>query len=263
MKWEFMMPDSHASKPTTVMPKGLAGTVEYGFNANTWSFTPNSIFTVTFTKQDPTGSGKGWVYLKDFHLSPNDTAFSVPDGMLARPEPGYDQTNTTIFHGTHSVDEQDFKVSLSASLKMDGVSTSVSTSLATHSSITTNTKQSTALIAAWKAFYSVDVIDPPGLDADFEAALKQLPEPYAASQQGQFATFFESYGTHYLRHGMFGGTFTMRTVPVRSRTRYRSARPGSRPASRRDLVTAWTPPKPKPSSRKQPGRSWAPPTRRP
>ncbi|MBC9877901.1 hypothetical protein G8O24_11170 [Bradyrhizobium sp. INPA01-394B] len=199
-------------KPAIIMPKGLEATVIFGFNAKQWSFMPRRIFRPTYAEQDPSGTGRGWIYLKDVHISLEDTAFSVPDGMEARPDPRFGLTKTLVFHGTHALDEHEFKMSVKSSVSIEGFNSSVSTSLATKSSVTTNTKQSTALIAEWKAFYAVDVVDPPHLEVDFAAALKALPASHSADNQPVFEAFFAKWGTHYLSHGVYGGTYRMSTV---------------------------------------------------
>jgi hypothetical protein len=45
-----------------------------------------------------------------------------------------------------------------------------------------------------------------------------LPIPYDASNQGKFNDFFKEWGTHYLTHGIYGGTYNMSTVLSESDT---------------------------------------------
>jgi hypothetical protein len=167
------------------MAKGLEATAPFGFNAKEWAFTPNQLFNLTLNNQGLEGSDKGWVYLKDSHLSMQDTAFSVPDGMVARPDPRFKTTNVVVFHGTHALNEQEFNASVSSSVSIDGVGGSISTSVATKSSITQNTKQSTALIAEWKAFYSLDVVTPPRAGRGFRGGAQKVADPLRRQQSGQ------------------------------------------------------------------------------
>lgn len=206
-------------KPTTIMPKGLEATVLFGFNAKDWAFTSRRIFAPTFKKQDPSGSGQGWINLRDSNTSTQDTPFSVPDGMEARPEPSFARTSTTAFQGTDSLDEGDFNASVSLSLNIEGFSSAACTSVAQHSQVATKAIHKTALVGSWKGLYSIDVVEPPRLTDEFRAALKTLPIPYAAGDQARFDHFFDNWGTHYLQHGIYGGTFILRTVLSEEDTR--------------------------------------------
>jgi hypothetical protein len=198
---------------TRNLPPGLnATTIAHGFDVTTWTFLYTPVFVLSYDQQDP-DQGIGVVTLRHGGA---DVTYDVPDGMtvLASYEAG--GTETMIFHGRHSIDEDKFSTSVEASLSTTGVSGSASFALATTSKIDTNDTQSTTAISYYKQIYTYhrDAVQP--LSAAFASEIGALPSSYSPAQDGVFQAFFKKWGTHVLASGTFGGNWVMNTFIAES-----------------------------------------------
>lgn len=195
------------------LPPGLNATViAHGFDATTWDFLYQPVFVLSYAQQDP-DQGIGVVTLRH---GGQDVTYDVPDGMTVIAQTLASGTETMIFHGRHSIDEDKFSTSVEASLSTTGVSASASFALATTSKIDTNDTQSTTAISYYKQIYTYHRDAVGSLSPGFVSDIGALPSAYSPAQDGLFQAFFKKWGTHFLTAGTFGGNWVMNTFIAES-----------------------------------------------
>jgi hypothetical protein len=177
----------------------LNGKINYGFNAKTWQFCDTQeLLPMTFT------AGRQ-IQLRHGN---SDITYAVPDGVLMETHNANHGTNAMTFQGTHALDEQKFNSSVSASLSVEGVSASTSLDLAKSSSIDDDEKVTTTIISYWKTIYMVRRQQATSRSDAFVSAVADLFN----REPRNFSDFFDTWGTHTLLEGYFGGLWKMKTV---------------------------------------------------
>ena len=180
------------------LPPGLDdGAIDCGFDAATWQFFDAPVFAPSYGNKTVTLDGK---------------TYDVADGTTVRGHNMVHGTQSMVFVGVHSVDDQAFSSSVEASLGLDEVSASTSVSLATTSEIGKDDERTTTVIAYCKEVYSYERDARGDLSADFTAALAALPTAFNPANKAAFIQFFQAWGTHYLTKGHFGGNWVMHTL---------------------------------------------------
>ena len=183
------------------LPQGLDPTViACGFDAVSWDFLHRPIFDLTFTNRTVNlRQGNGFAQ------------YDVPDGMTVDPDYSFDYMQAMIFKGVHCLDEETYSSSMEASLGVDGVSLTASTSLARFSSIETDDKETTTTVGCYKIIYHFTRDEVGNLLPPFKDDLDGLPSSFESGTSDKFFDFFRKWGTHFLAGGFFGGDFVMNT----------------------------------------------------
>lgn len=195
----FLALSALSDEPATMPEPALNGKINYGFNAKTWQFCDaQELLPMTFT------AGRQ-IQLRQ---SNSNITYAVPDGVLMETHNADHGTNAMVFQGSHAVDEQKFNSSVSASLSVEGVSASTSLDLATSSSIDDDEKVTTTIISYWKTIYMVRRQQAKNPSDAFTAAVADL----FIGNVHDFKGFFDTWGTHTLLEGYFGGLWKMKTV---------------------------------------------------
>ena len=177
----------------------LNGKINYGFNAKTWQFSvEHELVPMTFTPGRQI----------QLHQGGSNMTYAVPDGVLMESHNAVHGSSAMVFQGTHSLDEQSFNSSVSASLSVEGVSASTSLDLAKSSSIDDDEKLTTTIICYWKTLYMVRRQQTPSISDAFVTAVADLFK----NEPRNFGDFFDTWGTHTLLEGYFGGLWKMKTV---------------------------------------------------
>jgi len=182
------------------LPIGLDQSIIVGgFDALSWDFCDFPLFSISYDQ----GNSVTLPYLGQ------DKDFDVPDGVTVLNAVVTDYTETISFKSTQCVNEEKFSTSVEASLGVAGVSAKTSYSLARSSRVETDDSETTTTVACYKRIYRFKRDEVDKLSPDFAAALKSLPTSYNPGNDDAFRTFFQKWGTHYLRNGCFGGTWAM------------------------------------------------------
>lgn len=195
----FLAMSASSDEPSQMPEPALNGKINYGFNAKTWQFCDaQELLPMTFT------AGRQI----QLHQGGSNITYAVPDGVLMESHNAEHGTNAMIFQGTHALDEQKFNSSVSASLSVEGVSASTSLDLAKSSSIDDDEKVTTTIISFWKTIYMVRRQQATSRSDAFASAVADLFN----NGPRNFSDFFDTWGTHTLLEGYFGGLWKMKTV---------------------------------------------------
>lgn len=185
-----------------VLP-GLFYPIQNGYNALRADFLGKPVFALTYDQGVTVPYGT---------TLDNSTDYAVPDGVTTHVVTAtYTSSESTLLETESDYDEY-FSASVSGSMTYMSYSASASSSLAFHGSLFSSKSSYYALNFGREQVYLARRYDTSNVLPDFTAALSALPatleEPGA---ENAYFTFFDTYGTHYLESGIFGGYYTMET----------------------------------------------------
>ncbi len=184
---------------TTLLP-GLSLPIQNGYNVVRADFLTRAVFDLTYNE------GKTIQYGPD--LGTQGT-YDVPDGVDVQNDTGTYSSSSTRLLETATDYNQYYTASVAGTVTSTSFSGSASSSLAYHGQLFTSVSSSYALnFGREKVYHANRTLTTQYLSQAFKDALGQLrwtstPEDYRA--------FFDAWGTHYLKYGIFGGFYTMET----------------------------------------------------
>jgi len=181
---------------------GLQACIQNGYNTVRADFLGAPIFDLAFYKGVTVRYG----------LSGEQEAYDVPDGISITVATSSENSTSSVLLETTSDYDEYFSSSVSGSMSYMSYSASVDSSIAYHGSLFQQGSSAYTVNFGKEQVYQARRNDTTALNANFKAALDALPSTYGGEADREaFFTFFDTYGTHYLEEGIFGGYYTMET----------------------------------------------------
>ena len=187
---------------TQTLPPGMRIPVSNGYNAQKAKFTEKAIFTPSFSngrmvKYGASQTGK--------------SSYAIPDHIVfKKPWRVSSSGNTVVLRKKEDYDKY-FSAPIKAEYAGLTFADAAQSDLAFHGSLFTESERSYIVSFVSRLIYSIQRTGADELTQEFSDALAGLPAEFAAGAKSQqdFFSFFDSFGTHYLKTGRFGGFMAM------------------------------------------------------
>ena len=183
------------------LPPGLENPATRGFNARSGDFMGRPIFSLSFDDGQHREYGPPSGTKKDY---------PIPDGMTFEPRSKSFSSNSTTYISSEAEYDQKMSASTKGQIKGFSYSGSVNSSIAFHGNMQLNSKYTYGLMFDLQQTYETNWFKLPALQQAFIDDINNLPASLATdSDMKAYSDFFDEYGTHYLKSGVFGGFMTM------------------------------------------------------
>ena len=180
------------------LPPGMRIPVTNGYNALKAKFTNKAIFTPSLSK------GRMVKYGSPLE---GKSSYAIPDRIVfKKPWRGSSSSSTVVLHKKEDYDKY-FSSPVKAEYASLTFADAAQSDLAFHGSLFTESERSYVVSFISRLIYSIQRKGVDELTQEFSDALASLPSEFVAGAKNQqdFFSFFDSFGTHYLTAGHFGG----------------------------------------------------------
>ena len=175
--------------------------MQTGFDPKTATAIGNPIFVMSYD------DGKTAMY------GPNDgqKEYPVPDQVNFQAVSVFSNKSISTVMSTQEQYDEAFSISVAGDFSGVAWSGSASASLAYTGGLFKSSDKEYYLNFSVQTVYHINRNEKLVLTPAFHAAITGLPDTVTAENYGQFSNFFDTYGTHYLDSGSFGGFLVMET----------------------------------------------------
>ena len=180
------------------LPPGMRIPVSNGYNALKAKFTDKAIFTPSFSNGRTVKYGAAQT---------GKSSYAIPDRIVfKKPWRGSSSSSTIVLRKKEDYDKY-FSAPVKAEYASLTFADAAQSDLAFHGSLFAESERSYIVSFISRLIYSVQRSDADELTQEFSDALAGLPSEFVSGGQSQqdFFSFFDSFGTHYLTAGRFGG----------------------------------------------------------
>ena len=184
------------------LPPGMRIPVSNGYNALKAKFTNKAIFTLSLSKRKAVRYGSS---------SEGNSSCAIPDRIVfKKPWRGSSSSSTAVLRKKEDYDKY-FSPPVKAEYASLTFADAAQSDLAFHGSLFTESERSYIVSFISRLIYSIRRTGADELTQEFSDALAGLPVEFVSGSKSQqdFFGFFDSFGTHYLKTGRFGGFVAM------------------------------------------------------